>query len=196
MSQILHNIADFTLGHTVWVYLFIFFGKILEVSLGTLRIVLISRGVRTIGSIIAFVEIVVWLIIASSVLVGFRDDYLKGLIYALAFALGNYFGSMLDDYLAFGLCSVQVVISDAAKARLVETQLRSLGFGITSLDVHGRSKDHCMLLMTMQRKRCQEVITWLEENCPSSVITISDVKRQSGSYLKKAVKGSMFRISK
>ena len=196
MSHILHSIAEFTSGHTIWVYLFVFFGKLLEVSLGTLRIVLINRSIRTIGSIIAFVEIAVWLIVASSVLIGFRDDYLKGLIYAFAFALGNYFGSMLDDYLAFGLCSVQVVISDTEKAQYAEAQLRNLGFGITSLDVHGRNEDHCMLLMTMQRKRCQEVTSWLEYNCPGSVITISDVKRQRGSYLQKASRSSQFRISK
>jgi uncharacterized protein YebE (UPF0316 family) len=196
MNQFLQNVADFALGTSIWVYLFIFFGKILEVSFGTLRIVLINRGERTIGSIIAFVEIVIWLVVASSVLVGFREDYLKGLVYALAFALGNYLGSILDDRLAFGLCSVQVIVSDEEKARFVEIQLRKLGFGVTSLDVHGRYEDHCMLLMTMQRKRCMEAVAWLEENCPGSVITISDVKVQRGSYLRKATRGGQLRIGK
>ncbi len=196
MNQVLQSIADFALGTSIWVYLFIFFGKILEVSFGTLRIVLINRGERTIGSIIAIIEIVIWLVVASSVLVGFRDDYLKGLVYALAFALGNYLGSILDDRLAFGLCSLQVIISDSAKAASAEVQLRKLGFGITSLDVHGRYSDHTMLLMTMQRKRCQEAVTWLEANCPGSVITISDVKVQRGSYLQKAAKAGPLRIGK
>ncbi|MDO4572536.1 MAG: DUF5698 domain-containing protein [Clostridia bacterium] len=196
MNAFLQGIADFALGTSVWVYLFIFFGKILEVSCGTLRIVLINRGERSIGSVVAFIEIVLWLVIASSVLVGFREDYLKGLVYAFAFALGNYLGSILDDRLAFGLCSVQVIITDPEKAYSVEAQLRKQGFGVTSLDVHGRYDDHCMLLMTMQRKRCQEAVSWLESHCPGSVITISDVKVQHGSYMKKSTRSGLLRIGK
>lgn len=196
MNEFLQAIADFALGKSIWVYLFIFFGKILEVSFGTLRLVLINRGERTIGSIIAFVEITLWLVIASGVLVGFREDFLKGVVYALAFAIGNYIGSRLDELLAFGLCSVQVVLPDAKAAVVVEAALRDKGFGITSLDVHGRDQDHCMLLMTMQRKRLPEALTWLEKNCTSAVITVSDIKSQRGGYLKRAAKGGQLRIGK
>ena len=110
MNEFLQAIETFAKGSTIWVYLFIFFGKILEVSFGTLRIVLINRGERTIGSLIAVVEITLWLIVASSVLTGFKEDFLKGIVYAVAFACGNYIGSWLDELLAFGLSSMQVVL--------------------------------------------------------------------------------------
>ena len=89
MNEFLQSIETFAMGSTVWVYLFIFFGKILEVSFGTLRIVLINRGERTVGSMIALQEISLWLVVASSVLVGFKTDFLKGIVYALAFACGR-----------------------------------------------------------------------------------------------------------
>ena len=85
-----------------WVYIVIFFGKVLEVSLCTLRIVLINRGERVKGSLIAIIEITLWLIIASSVLDGWKNDIGKAISYALAYAGGNYAGSWLDDMLAFG----------------------------------------------------------------------------------------------
>ncbi len=196
MNQVLQTIADFALGKTIWVYLFIFFGKILEVTFGTLRIVLINRGERTIGAIIAFIEITLWLVIASSVLVGFRDDFIKGIVYALAFSLGNYFGSRLDELLAFGLSAVQVVLPDPQSANSILGSLREKGFGITSLDVHGRETDHCLLLMNIQRKRLPELLAWLETNCKGAVITVTDIKTQRGSYLKKATKGGQLRIGK
>ena len=80
-----------------WVYIVIFFGKVLEVSLCTLRIVLINRGERVKGSLIAIIEITLWLIIASSVLDGWKNDIGKAISYALAYAGGNYAGSWLDD---------------------------------------------------------------------------------------------------
>jgi len=198
MNDFLQVIASFVSGTTVWVYLFIFFGKIFEVSLGTLRIVLINRGVRSIGAVIAFFEIMIWLILASSVLVGFKEDFLKGIVYALAFACGNYIGSWLDELLAFGLSSVQVVLPDVKTAKETETFLREKGFGVTAVDAHGRDCDRGMLIMTMQRKRLQEAISILESQCNGAVVTVSDIKTQRGGYLerlrRKNARGSRMRF--
>lgn len=188
MNELLQAIERFAQGTTIWVYLFIFFGKILEVSFGTLRIVLINRGERTVGSLIAIIEITLWLVVASSVLAGFRQDFLKGIVYAVAFACGNYIGSWLDELLAFGLSSVQVVLPDMKSAKAAEECLRAKGFGLTSLDVHGRDDDRAMLLMTMQRKRLSEAIALVERSCPGAVVTVSDIKTQRGGYLERAVR--------
>ena len=196
MNEFLQSIEAFAMGSTVWVYLFIFFGKILEVSFGTLRIVLINRGERTVGSMIAILEISLWLVVASSVLVGFKTDFLKGIVYALAFACGNYIGSWLDELLAFGLSSMQVVMPDMASAREAEACLREKGFGVTSMDVHGRDDDRSMLIMTMQRKRLPQAIAILEEHCNGAVVTVSDIKVQRGGYLERAARGGQLRNGK
>lgn len=188
MNEFLQAIEQFAQGTTIWVYLFIFFGKILEVSFGTLRIVLINRGERTVGSMIAIIEITLWLVVASSVLTGFREDFLKGIVYAVAFACGNYIGSWLDELFAFGLSSMQVVLPNMESARAAEECLRAKGFGLTSLDVHGRDDDRAMLLMTMQRKRLSEAIALVERSCPGAVVTVSDIKTQRGGYLERAVR--------
>jgi uncharacterized protein YebE (UPF0316 family) len=196
VNEFLQSIETFAMGSTIWVYLFIFFGKILEVSFGTLRIVLINRGERTIGSMIAILEITLWLIVASSVLVGFKTDFVKGIVYALAFACGNYIGSWLDELLAFGLSSMQVVLPDMASAKEAEACLREKGFGITTLDVHGRDDDRSMLIMTMQRKRLPQAIAILEEHCNGAVVTVSDIKTQRGGYLERAVRSGQLRNGK
>lgn len=188
MNELLQAIEQFAQGTTIWVYLFIFFGKILEVSFGTLRIVLINRGERTVGSMIAIIEITLWLVVASSVLAGFREDFLKGIVYAVAFACGNYIGSWLDELFAFGLSSVQVVLPNMETAKAAEECLRAKGFGLTSLDVHGRDDDRAMLLMTMQRKRLSEALALVERSCPGAVVTVSDIKTQRGGYLERAVR--------
>ncbi len=196
MNEFLQAVETFAKGTTIWVYLFIFFGKILEVSFGTLRIVLINRGERTIGSLIAIIEITLWLVIASSVLTGFKQDFLKGIVYALAFACGNYIGSWLDELLAFGLSSMQVVLPDLASAKEAEACLREKGFGMTTVDVHGRDDDRSMLIMTMQRKRLPEAIAILEEHCNGAVVTVTDIKSQRGGYLERTVRSGQLRNGK
>lgn len=196
MNEFLQAIETFAKGSTIWVYLFIFLGKILEVSFGTLRLVLINRGERTIGSLIAIIEITLWLIVASSVLAGFKDDFLKGIVYAVAFACGNYIGSWLDELLAFGLSSMQVVLPDLATAREAEACLREKGFGMTTIDAHGRDDDRSILIMTMQRKRLPEAIATLETHCIGAVVTVSDIKAQRGGYLARAVRSGQLRNGK
>ena len=196
MNEFLQAIETFAKGSTIWVYLFIFIGKILEVSFGTLRIVLINRGERTIGALIAIVEITLWLVIASSVLAGFKDDFLKGIVYAVAFAIGNYIGSWLDELLAFGLSSMQVVMPDLESAKEAEARLREKGFGMTTIDVHGRDNDRSMLIMTMQRKRLPEAIAILEDQCNGAVVTVTDIKTQRGGYLERTIRSGQLRNGK
>ena len=81
------RIASFTSGHSVAVYLFIFFGKILEVSISTLRTVLINKGMRVVGCITAVLEYLLWLFITASVLTGYQEDPMKVIALTLAFAL-------------------------------------------------------------------------------------------------------------
>lgn len=183
MNELLETISRFTTGNTVWVYLFIFFGKIVEVTFATVRMILINRGVRTVGALMALVEITLWLVIASSVLAGFHEDWLKGVAYALAYAAGNYLGSWMDEWFAFGLSSMQVVISDPATAEHVRDTLRLRGFGVTSLRVSGIADEHIMLMLTMKRKRVNEAMSCIEKECPHAVIFVGDVKRQRGGYL-------------
>ena len=196
MNEFLQAIETFAKGSTIWVYLFIFFGKILEVSFGTLRIVLINRGERTIGSLIAVIEITLWLIVASSVLTGFKEDFLKGIVYAVAFACGNYIGSWLDELLAFGHSSMQVVMPDLESAKEAEACLRAKGFGMTTIDVHGRDNDRSMLIMTMQRKRLPEAIAILEDQCNGAVVTVTDIKTQRGGYLERTIRSGQLRNGK
>ena len=79
---------DFLMENNIWVYLFIFFGKILEVSVSTVRLVLINRGERTKGSILAFFDILLWVLITGTVLAGFQNDWIRLVIFAAAFAIG------------------------------------------------------------------------------------------------------------
>lgn len=189
MSTFFESFSSFLATGTVWVYLIIFAGKIIEVTLGTLRIVLINRGERAIGACIALIEISLWLLIAGNVLSDYQSDPLKMLTYALAYALGNYMGSWLEERLAFGLCSVQTVVMDRETSDAICGALRQNGFAVTELSVQGRDNDtHFMLLTTLRRKLADEAITLVQGIAPKAVITVSDVKSQRGGYLRNATR--------
>lgn len=185
MEQFFEAFSALAQTKSVWIYVIIFFGKMLEVSTSTLRIVLINRGIRLFGSLLAVLEIMLWLLITSTVLANFQSDPLKVIVYAAAFGLGNYLGSWLDEKLAFGLSSIQIMVSTVDDAHNLCNTMRENGYAITSMDVHGiEDETRYMMLMMIRRKSLSEVLELINKTAGSAVITVSDVKVQKGGYLR------------
>ena len=176
---------DFLTQPSIWLYLFVFFGKIIEVAISTLRIMLINRGERVKGSIIAFFEVSLWLLITGTVLVGFREDILRCVVFAVAFALGNYIGAWLESKLAFGLCSINVIVSEQNKAQELADALRSESFAVTVLDGEGKDGQREILVLHLKRKRIPSAVAIVKKKLKSPMITINDVRVVKGGFIKK-----------
>ncbi|MFA5513697.1 MAG: DUF5698 domain-containing protein [Sphaerochaetaceae bacterium] len=165
------------------IYFLIFFGKIIEVSVATLRMVLINRGERVKGSFIAFFDILLWLIITGTVLQGYQQDPLRIVVFALAFAVGNYLGSWFEDKLAFGLSSIQVIVQSNEESKALAEILRGENFAVTVTTGTGRSGQRDILLLHIKRKRIKEAVHLINTNIPDAVIVINDSRAISGGYI-------------
>ena len=89
---------DFLMNlHGPLFYIIIFCAKIIEVSISTIRVVFIGKGERVKGAILGFVEIMIWLVVVSSVLNNITEDPYKMFIYAAAFSLGNFLGVTIES---------------------------------------------------------------------------------------------------
>lgn len=197
MKELLEQLSLFTQTQSVWVYVFIFCGKVLEVTVATLRIVLINRGIRLVGCLIAIIEVTLWVLIVSTVLSSVQSDPLKIVVYAAAFSLGNFLGSLLDETLAFGLSSVQVVVPDAQTAHDLAATLRGKGFGITVMGAQGiDDQNRYMLLLMIRRKTLREALKTISGATQNAVITVTDVKTQKGGYLRSQPSRSHFLTKK
>jgi uncharacterized protein YebE (UPF0316 family) len=184
MTQFIQSIAEFTAGTSILVYAFIFVGKIVEVSLGTLSTVLINKGIRIPGILVGIVEYVLWLLITTSVMIGYKEDPIKILFLVSASAIGKYIGMILDEKLAFGLCSVSVYLPSGDESMKLADYLRDNGFAMTILDGHGidNSKKY-VLLLTLKRKRYKELMELISKQSSDAVITVTQVSSFTGGYL-------------
>ena len=86
----------------VFEFLLIFFSRVLEVSIGTLRNILVNKGYGKKASLLAFVEALSWVFVASKVIGALSTEPLKGIVYALGFAGGVFAGSILEKIIALG----------------------------------------------------------------------------------------------
>ncbi len=166
----------------IWIYFIIFFGKILEVTVATLRMVLINRGERIKGAIFAFFDVLLWLIITGTVLTGYQEDPIRVVVFALAFSVGNYLGSYLDEKLAFGLSSIEVIIDEHDTANELATLLRREDFAVTMLRGHGRDGEREVLLMHVKRKNLKKINSLIKKVVPKALVVVRDAKAVTGGY--------------
>lgn len=165
-------------------YITIFCAKIVEVSIATIRLVYINKGERVKGSILGFIEILIWLAVVSSVLTNITEDPIKVFIYAAAFSLGNFIGVTIESKIAVGLASIQVVVSEETGEILAEV-LRDESYGVTIID--GRGKDDSkkiLLFIQLKRKKIPAAVNIIKQTAPDAYITVNDIKSMMGGYLK------------
>ncbi len=154
--------------------------RIIDVSLGTVRMVLIVRGKRMIGAVIGFVEILVWFLVVRAALTADESEFVIAIAYAGGFAIGTYIGVWLEEKLAIGSASIQV-ITKGIREDLVKA-LRDGGFAVSTVVTQGKDKENLLLMIEVNRKRIQEAKKIIDGVAPDSFVTISDIKQIRGGY--------------
>ena len=169
------------------IYAFIFFAKLLEVAVCTVRVVLTAKGYRVYASALAAVEITLWIIVTSTVLLGLSEDPLRAVAYGLAFVAGIYMGILLEDKLALGLSQIEV-IAEYGIAKQLTNKLRKQGYGVTTYDCEGMDGKKLSVSLKVRRKDVPSTIGLFNEY-KDLFVTVTDIRKLSmGSIGKHIIK--------
>lgn len=155
----------------------IFVARILDVSLGTLRTILVFRRYPVYAALLGFLEVVIWVLAAGQVLQKLDEWYLV-IAYAGGFAAGNVVGIWLESKLAVGMELVRA-ISENCDIPLAE-RLRASRYGVVELAGTDGQRPVEVLLITEKRRQVPQLLSLIEAVDPGAVCTISDVKRHTG----------------
>jgi uncharacterized protein YebE (UPF0316 family) len=164
----------------------IFFARLIDVSMGTMRTILIVRGRRGIASISAFFEIMVWLVAASRVLTQL-DNWYYMIAYALGFASGNFLGSYLEEKIALGYMFAYII----PKKRDLDLahELRKAGFGVTVMYGKGLRGPEPVCNVLFRRRETKRLVDIIKKHDKDAFYTIMDVRAERGGYVSPMRKG-------
>lgn len=176
------NIIDFLTSVPLWEIILILFAKIIEVSVSTLRIIYINKGFRKLGTVLSMVEILLWVFIASRVIVGVAEAPLKGIIYSIGFATGVYLGSIIENKLAVGKIFIQAVIMRDEAGKVVNA-IRDAGYGVTVLNAQGKVKSRKVLMIFANRKNKDDIIRLINDLDDDALIVTNEVSMIKGGYV-------------
>jgi len=164
----------------------IFFVRILDVSMGTLRTVITVKGKTLYASLVGFVEVFIWFLVVKEALNTNETSIWIAVAYSLGFATGTYIGGILSKKLIDGNLSVQVITSNL---NMVDT-LRNEGYGVTVMDVEGKDKevDKYMLFIQINKKSMTHLQRTIKNIDNSAFIVVNETKFIENGFINNVIK--------
>lgn len=161
-------------------YLLIFFARVSDVTLSTIRMLMVVQGRKIQAAIIGFFEVSIYVTALSKVVSGL-DNIGNLLAYALGFACGNYIGITIENRIALGNLATQVILKSDNNVELIE-RLRESGFGVTVLDGQGREGTRQILQLAINRKDLDELKDIVYSYDKQAFITANSINPINGGY--------------
>ena len=155
--------------------LLIFLARVADVSMETIRVVYISRGIKYLAPIIAFFEIIIWLL-AMEVVLKDLSNIPNFFAYALGFATGTYVGLVIEEKLSIGMVILRIITTDDMSSEGIVTFLSNEQFGVTHIDAHGSRGAAQLILSLVNRTDLPKITTFLNENYPRAFFSIEDIR--------------------
>ncbi len=159
-----------------WVILplLIFLARICDVSMETIRVIYISKGIKYLAPIIAFFEIVIWLL-AMEVVMRDLTNIANFLAFAFGFAMGTYIGLVIEEKLSIGMVIMRIVTTDESNDEIVSF-LQSENYGITMLDARGSRGNVRIILSLVNRTDVARITERIRSTNPHAFFSIEDVR--------------------
>ncbi|AGA67772.1 hypothetical protein Desdi_0222 [Desulfitobacterium dichloroeliminans LMG P-21439] len=153
--------------------------NIVYVSLTTVRFILMIKGLKEYASILSMIEVFVY-ISGLTIILNNLNNYWNIAAYCIGFGIGVYLGSRIEERLALGYITAQVII-DSLDDTLPIT-LRKKGFGVTTWVGDGRDEKRLVMLVLTKRNRQKELLDIIDESTLNSFILFQEAKGFRGGF--------------
>jgi len=157
-----------------WVLLpsLIFVARVADVSLGTIRVIFISRGLKYFAALMGFFEILIWLLAIGQIMKNLSHPACY-IAYAGGFAMGNFVGIWIAEKLSLGVVLIRVVTKKDA-TELVG-YFKSADYGVTCVDGHGTTGQVKVVFTILPRREVRKVVDLIKKFNPKAFYTIEEV---------------------
>jgi len=167
------TLNELTRWSPIIIPIFIFLARILDVSIGTIRIILVSRGNRTLATFLGFCEVLIWLMAISQIVLNLTS-WINYIAYAAGYATGTFVGMSIERRLAIGNLMVRIIVSREASDLIV--YLIAHNYRITYLDAHGTLGPKTVIFTIVKRNALNELLKKVKEYTPDAFYTVEDVR--------------------
>jgi uncharacterized protein YebE (UPF0316 family) len=171
--MVIANMFQFDVWTWIIIPLLIFCARIIDVSMGTIRVIFISKGLKKVASILGFFEIIVWLLAISGIMKNL-DNWISYVAYGAGFATGTYMGMLIEEKLSIGKVILRIITKKDSHKLVRKIRSRwhaTILDGETTKDAKVK-----LIFMVLKKKEAKEVISLVNKYQPKAFYTIEDVR--------------------
>jgi uncharacterized protein YebE (UPF0316 family) len=174
-----------------WVILplLIIIARIADQTIGTLRLIFLSKGFRLLAPVLGFFEVIIWLLAVSQIF-QHLDNWFTYVAYGLGFAIGNYIGIVVEQKISLGDVIVRIVPKYDTSV-LIEN-MKERNFGVTSVNAEGSRGPVKVIFSIIKRRDIPELVGLIKKFNPNAFYTIEDVRAVHEGVLHNAPSRSVF----
>ena len=172
-----YSIWNSELFSLVLLPILIFLARIVDVSLGTLRIIYITKGLKNLVPIVGFFESLLWIMAIAQIMQNLTNIYTY-IAFAGGFGAGSYIGMVIEQRMALGVVTVRIITKKDARDLI--QHLKEERYGYTSFAAYGVSGKIRYLLTVVNRKEVPHLIQIIRKFNPHAFISVEDVRQVSG----------------
>ena len=154
----------------------IFLARVLDVSLGTMRIVFVSRGLKYLAPVVGFFEVIIWLLAIRAIMQNL-NNVVCYIAYGAGFAMGTFAGLYIEKRLAIGNSLIRI-ITQKDSTELIN-HLRSRGYGVTNMEANGVKGRVHVIYIIIKRSNFADVAEIIRQYNPKAFFTVEDVSMVS-----------------
>ncbi|MDD3249724.1 MAG: DUF2179 domain-containing protein [Smithellaceae bacterium] len=151
----------------------IFLARICDVTLDTLRIIYVGRGMKFLAPVIGFVEVLIWLTAITQIFKNLSNPVCY-VAYAGGFAMGNLVGILIEEKMAIGTVVIRTITQK--NAELLIRCLKENRYGVTHVDAEGAMGQVKIIFTIAKRKDIDSVLKIIRGCNPLAFYTIEDVR--------------------
>lgn len=158
-----------------WVLLpfLIFIARIIDVSIGTVRLMLMARGRKIMAPILGFFEVFIW-ILAVRQIMNNLNNMACYIAFPLGFAVGNYVGMIIEEKLAMGQVVIRIITKKEGTGLF--NILKSKGYGVTIIEGQGATGKVDVIFSIVDRHHQEELIKLIHQFNPKAFYSIEDIR--------------------
>jgi uncharacterized protein YebE (UPF0316 family) len=153
--------------------LLIFVARICDVSIGTIRLIFISRGFKLIAPLLGFFEVLIWLFAIQQIL-NHMTNILCYIAYGGGFAMGTFIGMVIEEKLAVGKVLLRIITK--REPRQLIDSLKNAGYAETTVDADGINTKVKIIHMIIKRQDVPKVVAIIKQFNPRAFYAIEDLR--------------------
>ena len=170
----------------------IFFARICDVTLDTLRIIFVSKGNKVVAPVLGFFEVLIWIIAITRIIENLHNPVCY-IAYAAGFATGNYVGLLVEERLAVGVVLIRIITS--LNVPELASALNRMNIGTTIVGASGSKGKVSILLSVVQRSSVNTVLQKIMETDKDAFYSVEDIRAvNKGIFPGKATTGSKIEL--